>query len=156
MTNPSDDDANAARNAATKKVRGKPFPKGRSANPAGKRPGTRHRKTLWIEAMSEGDRAAIIDKVIKLAKAGDRVALRMVTDRIDPPRKGRAVRFPLAPIKTTGDVVAALAAITEAMSTGQLSPAEAAEVAGVVELQRRAIETQEIEVRLHALEERFK
>jgi len=62
------DAANAAPNAAAKKVRGKPFPKGRSANPAGKRPGTRHRKTLWIEAMSEGDREAIIAKVLKLAR----------------------------------------------------------------------------------------
>jgi hypothetical protein len=152
----TDDDLNAAQNAAAKKVRGKPFPKGRSANPAGKKRGTRHKKTLWIEAMSEGDRAAIIAKVIKLAKAGDRVALRMVTDRIDPPRKGRAVRFRLPPIKTTGDVVAALASVTAAMSRGQLSPDEAVEVASVIDLQRRAIELQDVEARLKGLEDRFK
>jgi hypothetical protein len=149
------DAANAAPNAAAKKVRGKPFPKGRSANPAGKRPGTRHRKTLWIEAMSEGDREAIIAKVLKLARAGDRAALRMVVDRIDPPRKGRAVRFPLKPIKTTADVVNALASVTAAMARGKLSPAEAVEIASVIELQRSAIERQDLEARLHALERRF-
>jgi hypothetical protein len=58
-------------------------------------------------------------------------------------------------IKTTADVVSALAAVTAAMASGHLSPAEAVEVASVVELQRRAIETQEIEIRLHALEARF-
>jgi hypothetical protein len=40
------------------------------------------------------------------------------------------------------------------MSDGRLSPAEAVEVAAVVELQRRAIETAEIEARLAQLEQR--
>jgi hypothetical protein len=41
------------------------------------------------------------------------------------------------------------------MARGKLSPAEAVEIASVIELQRRAIETQELEVRLHALERKF-
>jgi hypothetical protein len=41
------------------------------------------------------------------------------------------------------------------MAAGQLSPTEACEVAAVIELQRRAVETQELEARLHALEDRF-
>jgi hypothetical protein len=156
MTEPSDA-ANTAPNAAPKKkVRGKPFPKGRSGNPVGMRPGTRHRMTLLAEELMTDDVKAVIAKVVRKAKAGDMSAARMILDRIVPPRKGRAVLFPLPPIKTTGDVVSALAAITAAMSGGQLSPAEALEVSSVVELQRRAIETQEIEVRLHALEERLK
>jgi hypothetical protein len=151
VTEPSDDGANAAPNAA-KKVRGKPFPPGRSANPAGKKRGTKHRRTLWIAAMSEDDRAAIIAKVIKLAKAGDRVALRMVADRIDPPSKGRAVRLRLKPIISTDDVIEALASVTAAMAAGKISPEEAVEIGRVIEMQRSAIERQGLEARLLELE----
>jgi hypothetical protein len=161
-TDMSDDDENAAPkaaenaapNAAAKKVIGRPFPKGRSANPAGKKRGTKHRKTLWLEAMSEDDRAAIIAKATRLAKKGDRVVLRMVIDRIDPVR--RRVRFPLPSIKTTGDVVNAQAAITAAMAAGKISAAEAFEIGAVVDMTRHAIETHDNEVRLKQLEERFK
>jgi hypothetical protein len=41
------------------------------------------------------------------------------------------------------------------MAAGQISPAEAVEIASVVELQRRAIETQDLEVRVHMIEERM-
>jgi hypothetical protein len=59
----------------------------------------------------------------------------------------------LPEIKTTADVVAAQAAVTAAMARGKLSPAEAVEVASVVELMRRSIETNEIEGRLAAIED---
>jgi DNA-binding GntR family transcriptional regulator len=62
----------------------------------------------------------------------------------------------LPAIVTAADVVAALAAVTAAMSAGKISPAEAVEIAAVIETVRRAIETQDVETRLHALEEHFK
>jgi hypothetical protein len=144
--------ANAAPNAAAKKVIGRPFPKGRSANPAGKKPGTKHRKTLWLAAMSDDDRAAIVAKIIRQARRGCRPSQKLIVDRTEPPRRGSPVKFPLPAIVTTADVVAAQAAITAAMADGQLSPAEAQEVSGVVELARRAIETNQLEARLAAIE----
>jgi hypothetical protein len=155
MTNP-DDDANAAAKAAAKKVRGKPFPKGRSGNPVGKRRGTRHRKTIWIEAMSEGDREAIIAKVLKLAKAGDRAALRMVVDRIEPIRRGRPIAIDLPPIVVTSDAVAAMGKIAATVSAGKISPSEAIELSAVVDAARKSIELLDVERRLATLEERFK
>lgn len=145
---------NAAPNAAAKKVIGRPFPKGRSANPRGMRKGTRHKKTLWLEEMSEDDRAAIIAKATRMAKRGDQTVLRYVLDRINPVR--RRVRLALKPIKTTADVVAALETVTAAMAAGKIAPAEAQEIAAVIELQRSAIQTHDNEVRLRAMEERFK
>jgi hypothetical protein len=134
------------------KARGRPFARG---NP-GKPPGARHKTTLAIESLLDGEAEKLTRKAIKLALAGDSTALRLCLERIAPVRRGRPVRFPLPPVKTSGDVVSALAAVVGAMSDGQLSPAEACEVASVVELQRRAVETQELEARLHALEERFR
>jgi hypothetical protein len=63
------------------------------------------------------------------------------------------VPFPMPALQTTGDIIAAQQAITAAVISGQLSPAEGAEVAGVVELQRRAIETHDHEQRLAAIED---
>jgi hypothetical protein len=134
------------------KARGRPFARG---NP-GKPPGARHKTTLAVESLLDGEAKKLTRKAIKLALAGDSTALKLCMDRISPPRKGRAAPFALPPIKTLADVVAALAAITAAMAAGQLSPTEACEVAAVIELQRRAVETQELEARLHALEDRFK
>jgi hypothetical protein len=146
----------AAANAAPKqRVRGRPFPRGVSANPAGKRPGTRHRATVLAEQLMAGDLEAVVGKVVRQAKAGDMAAARLILDRVVPVRRGRPVQFALPPIKTPGDVVAALAAITAAVSAGRLTTDEAVAVAGVVELQRHAIKAVEHESRLAAIEERL-
>jgi hypothetical protein len=149
MTEPSD-----AANAAPKQ-RGKPFPKGRSGNQAGKRPGTRHRATIMAEQLMAGDLEAVIAKVVKKAKAGDMTAAKMILDRLAPVRKGSPVKFSLPPIVTVDDVVSAQTAITAAMSSGRLTPTEAVEVSAVVELARRAIETGQLEARLAAIENRM-
>lgn len=133
-------------------TRGRPFARGNSGRPRG----ARNRVTIAVEALLDGEAERLTRKAIELALAGDSTALRLCLDRIAPPRRGRAVRFPLPPVQTSADVVSALAAVTAAMATGQLSPEEACEVAGVIDLQRRAIETQHLEARLHALEDRFK
>ncbi|WP_143199433.1 hypothetical protein [Bradyrhizobium sp. NAS80.1] len=70
-------------------------------------------------------------------------------------RKGRQVQFALPALKTAADVVGAQSAITAAMAAGQLTPTEAAEVAAIVELSRRAIETVEIETQLVKIKQRI-
>ena len=59
------------------------------------------------------------------------------------------------PSRDAAGVVAALAAIVAAMGDGTLSPDEASAVSAVIEVQRRAIETTELETRLRAVEERI-
>jgi hypothetical protein len=140
--------------APPKRPRGRPFPKGTSGNPAGLKPGTRHRATMMAEAMMAGDLEAVIGRVIRAAKMGDMGAAKLIIDRLVPLRKGRATKFEMAPISTAADVVAAQASIAEIMAAGELSPAEAFDVAGIVELQRKAIETAELDTRIAQLERR--
>jgi hypothetical protein len=142
-----------AENAAGKQ-RGRPFPKGQSGNPAGKRPGTRHRATVLAERLMEGEAEGVVRKVIEAAKAGDMTAARLILDRIAPARRGRAVALALPEVIKADDVPAALAAVVAAMGDGALSPDEAAAVSAVIEVQRRAIETAELDARLRAVEER--
>lgn len=50
--------------------------------------------------------------------------------------------------------MAALAAVAQAVGACELSPEEAQAVAGVLEIQRKAIETAELERRIAALKQR--
>jgi hypothetical protein len=139
----------APRKYATK-TRGRPFAKG---NP-GKPKGARHRTTLLIEAMTDDDREAIIGKIIRQAKRGDRASQKLIVDRIEPVRKAR-VKFKMRPIVTVDDVVAAMAEVAAAVASEKLSLEEAASACIIIEKTRDAIKTQEHEVRLRALEEKL-
>ena len=57
-------------------ARGRPFEKGRSGNPAGRRPGSRNKATLAAAALLAGESEALTRKAVELALAGDPTALR--------------------------------------------------------------------------------
>ena len=73
--------------------------------------------------------------------------------RLWPERKGRPVQMHLPAIMVPGDIVAALGAVADAVAAGELSPEEGAAVAGILEAQRRAVETVEMEARIARLEQ---
>ena len=56
---------------------GRPFEKGRSGNPAGRRRGTRNRSTQAAQLLLEGEAEALTRKAVELALGGDPAALRM-------------------------------------------------------------------------------
>ncbi len=120
----------------------------------GRREGSRNKATLLLEDMLADDGEAVVRSVIEAAKDGDMQAARMVLDRIVPPRKGRSVKLAIPAIETADGVLTAISATIKAMGEGDLTPDEAATVAGVLESKRKAIETVEIEARLSALEQR--
>ena len=146
-----------AENAGAKQRRrgpGRRFRPGESGNPAGKLPGTRNRATLAAEALLDGEADTLTRKVIQLAKQGDITALRVCLDRILPPRRERPVQFKLPALRNAGDAAAAMAAIAEAVASGELTVSEAAELAKVVESFVRALEATAFDQRLRALEAR--
>jgi hypothetical protein len=64
------------------------------------------------------------------------------------------VALKLPSLETSADLVAALASITNAVASGELTPEEGQSVAAILEQQRRAIETIQLEQRIAALEAR--
>jgi hypothetical protein len=90
--------------------------------------------------------------MVDRAKAGDVSAATLILSRVWPARKGRPVELVFPPLHRAADLVAALAAVAEAMARGELSPDEAHLVADVLEVQRRSIETADLEQRLVVLE----
>lgn len=134
------------------KQRGRPFPKGRSGNPLGRPPGARNAATVLAEELLDGEAETLIRKAIQKAKQGNLPALRMCLDRILPPRRERPVYFTIPELKSVVDASNAMAAITSAVSCGELTPAEASELAKLVESYVKTIEATELERRLQALE----
>jgi hypothetical protein len=136
------------------KQRGRPFQKGHSGNPQGRPPGARNAATVIAEQLLDGEAATITRKAIELAKQGDLTALRLCLERIVPPRRERPVNFTLPEINSAHHATKAMAAITTALASGELTPTEAAELSRVIESYVKAIEATEIERRLRLLEER--
>jgi hypothetical protein len=131
---------------------GKPFRPGQSGNPTGKPKGTRHHATVLAERLLDGEAEAMVRAVIEKAKQGDIIALRLCLDRILPPRRDRPVHFIIPELHTVDDTCKAMAAITAAVASGELTPIEAAELSSVIETYVKAIEATEIERRVRALE----
>ena len=143
--------SDATDNAAPRQ-RGRPFRKGQSGNPRGMASGSRHRTTLILDRIGADAGASVLRAVVQAAERGDMAAARIVLDRAWPARRGRPVRLELPELRAAADLAAALGAVAGAVGRGDLSPEEGAAVAAVLEAQRKAIETQELERRIAALE----
>jgi hypothetical protein len=124
-----------------RRVRGRPFEKGRSGNPGGRLRGSRNRATLAAAVLLEGESEALTRKAVELALEGEPVALRLCIERILPVCRERAVRLALPAIEGASDVTAAANAVTSALARGALTPGEAERIAIVVETFARAIDT---------------
>jgi hypothetical protein len=92
--------------------------------------------------------------VVRAAQGGDMQAAKLILDRLAPIRRGRPVRFSAPESVDAAGLADAFQIIVSGMATGELTPEEAASVANVLELRRKALETVELEARLRAVEER--
>src|SRR5918999_1719191 len=124
------------------------WPKGVSGNPAGRPKGARHKYLVAMEALLDGEAESLTRKAIGLALAGDTTALRLCLERILPARKDRPVQLELPPIEGVRDLARATMVLLQAVAAGEITPAEAGEVAKLVEVHRRTVETVELEERL--------
>lgn len=132
------------------RARGRPFAKGNG----GRRPGSKNRTTLVAEALLRGEEVELVRKAIELAKAGDTQILKFLLDRTLP--KERSVRIDLPTINCSSDAVDALAAIINAVGTGQIAPSEAAALTKLIADYARTIDVAEFEERLENIEKELR
>jgi hypothetical protein len=131
------------------------FKPGQSGNPKGRRAGSRSKVLLALDALGEGEATAIVKAMIQKAKEGDSAAGRTILERVWPPRKGRRIEFELPEVQKTEGLAAAVGAVTRQVSEGIISPDEGTLIVGLLEAQRKAIETEDLAGRIAALEERI-
>jgi hypothetical protein len=132
----------------TRKPRGRPFQPGNPGRPVG----SKNRTTQILERMAEGEAEQIMQKLLAKAKAGDDACIRILMERLWPPRKGRPVKLDTAPVNTSGDVLNAIVSLWSAIAEGHLTPEEASMLSLVAERTMAVINQQEDRKRIEALE----
>jgi hypothetical protein len=132
-----------------RKARGRPFKPGNPGRP----PGSKNKTTWMVEQLAEGQAEQLVQKVLELALAGDVSCLRMLLDRLCPPRKGQPVNVDMPPIKTCHDLFGAIASIWAGIREGHLTPDEASALSVVADRSIQAITLHDITKRIEALEE---
>ena len=135
-----------------RKVRGRPFQAGNPGRP----PGSKNKITRLAEHLAEGRAEHVVKKVLELAQAGDVACLRMLLDRLWPPRKGQPINIVMPPINSRQDLFAAIGSVWTAIREGHLTAEEASALSVVIDRSIRAIELHAIENRIAALEELHK
>ena len=127
-------------------VRGRPFAKGQSGNPAGRAFGSRNKATMAAQKLLADEAEALTEAAL----AGDPTAMRLCLERILP--RDRAVRFALPPIRSAGDIAEAMGAVTAALADGLITPAEGQAIARIVTTFVETIEVSDFDQRLRMLE----
>ena len=130
------------------------FAKGNSLG--GKTLGARHRVTLAIEGLLEGEHEALTRKAIEKALEGDTVALRLCLDRLAPARKDSPITFDLPPVQSALDAAGASAAVLTAVASGEVTPDEGGRVMALLVAHKGIVETCDLESRITALEGKVK
>jgi len=128
------------------------FQPGQSGNPAGRLRGSRNRSTLALEAIFESEAEALSHKAIEQALAGDGGAMKLCLDRLLSPRRDRSITFDLPTIETAEDLPKATAALLRAVSSGQITPSEAADIGKAVSAHIDAITAADLSRRLADIE----
>ena len=109
------------------------FQPGHSGNPAGRPAGSLNKKTLAARALLEQDAEEIVGSLKQRAKNGDRAAMRLCMDRLDPIGPNRPIAVELPVIKTPEDVEAALAVVNAELAAGNLTISEAAGLLNLID-----------------------
>src|SRR5712691_10620033 len=117
-----------------KPPRGRPFPKG---NP-GRRRGSKNKTTLLATSLAGDQGEEILRKAIEMALGGNVPMMKFLLDRILP--KERPIQLELPGLDYAHDSVDAMAKIVDAVSSGRITPREAADIAQLVSAFTRAID----------------
>lgn len=125
--------------------RGRPFAKGNAGRPRG----SKNRTTMIGEALLAGEKTELVRKAIELAKAGDVQMLKFLLDRLLP--KDRLIKIDMPQFDFADEAIDQMAAISEAVAKGQITPSEGAAISKMVSDRSTAIWVGELSRRIDAI-----
>jgi hypothetical protein len=132
-----------------KAPRGRPFPKG---NPGRKR-GSKNKATLLANGLAGNQGEEIFRKAVEMALGGNVPMMKFLLDRILP--KERPIQLELPRLDWAHDSVDAMAEIVDAVSSGRISPREAADVAQLVSAFTRALDITDTQMEIDMLKSKL-
>lgn len=132
----------------TKFQKGNHFGKGRPE-------GSKSKAQLAIEDIGLEAGEQIMAKTVNLALKGDLGAIKLVLDRIYPPRKGARIKLQIPKIENLKDLLVAHERIMMLMSEGILSCQETEEISKVFDHHGKMVQLIDFDHRLTALEEQL-
>jgi hypothetical protein len=155
-------DSNSARNGSKREDPRKIRPdtdgrdeKGRfAAGNAGRPSGSKNRTTAIARALLLEEGAELVTKGIALAKAGDVQMLKFFLDRLLP--KERLIQLDLPDLDFADDAIDAMAAVSGAITNGQITTSEGTALAGMICGYSRVHEVAELSQRIDKLEASLK
>src|SRR6516164_817342 len=119
------------------------FQPGQSGNPARRRRSSRNKATLAAATLLDGEALGLTRRAVEAALAGDMVAMKLCLERVLPRCHERPVNFSLPSLAVIGNgeidepspqnLSRAMNAVTTALACGEITPGEAATIAGVYE-----------------------
>jgi hypothetical protein len=127
------------------------FEKSQPGGP-GRPRGTPNTLNLMLDRLAIEGAEVMVKKMIEAAVDGDRVAARLVLNRVWAAPKGRAVAIELPEITTPADLLAAHAAVAAAISKQTITAQEGAALSAVLDTYRGAFELVAQEKRVEMLE----
>ena len=134
--------------------RGRPFEAGNNFG-QGRPLGSRNKNTLVIEELLDENSESLLHKALNLAQQGNIPMLRLLLERVLPRPKDAPVSIGPLPMSTPEELLQSQANVMQELALGQLTLNQAEQVFSLIEARRRLLETQELEQRLRALEERM-
>jgi len=120
--------------------RGRPFVKGQSGNPAGRKKGCRNWATRMAAIYLDGEAEALLRRTVELAHAGSGFHMKLALDRTLPP------------LASAADLAPAMDAVLAAVSRGEITTSQAVEMSMVIATRLRALEASEFDRQLRAIE----
>jgi hypothetical protein len=133
--------------------RGRPFEPGNQFA-RGRRKGSRNRPKCGDDLLDKSE-PKLMEECIRRAQEGDRTALRLCVERINPARRGVPLSFKLPTIRSTQDAERAAEKVSAALHRGQCTLAEATEAMRFLRAHTQLLQDLQMESRLEALEEKF-
>jgi len=127
-------------------TRGRPFAQGNPGRPRG----SKNRTTAIAQALLANEETELVRKGIELAKAGDVQMLKFLLDRLLP--KDRLIKIDMPRLDFADEAIDGMAAITDAIAQGQITPSEGAALSSMISGYSRAIEVWDLSKRIEAIE----
>lgn len=97
----------------------------------------------------------VIIECLRAALDGDHMSMKLIIERLLPPRRSSLIKFELPPINTIDEFPEAYGAVLQAVAEGNLTPEEAKALGFVIGQYRQAWEISELLPRLEAVESRL-